>query len=199
MNSFINVRHPVYATLSTDDATTGVTYSKKVELAPAMEVGFSPSSNTSTLYGNGVKQINVVKVGEEEITLGTNYLNMEDEAALGGHSYTAPSGSGSSATNAKIVRKDTDKAPYVGFGVTMDCEDGYCLSTWYYKVKFQDVEKSVKQSEDSYEFSTPSLTGSAVANAKAVVSESVLWKPESGKEAECPNYETLFGLTISGS
>ena len=190
MNVPINVRHVCVAVLKTE-AKEGNTYEKLVELAPAMQASFSPETSSTTLYGNGIKQAIATKVGEETISLGLNYLSLEHLALLGGHKYQKDN---PETGQESLIKSDADKAPYVAVFVTVDGEDNTCRSYAYWKVKFKETEESIDQSEDSVNFSTPTIEGGAVSSLDANVSERIDWTPEDLKE--CPDYKTLFNVQV---
>lgn len=192
MNVPINVRNIAVAELISD-GVAGVSYDKLVELAPAMQVAFSPDTSSSTLYGNGIKQVVATKVGEEEISFDVNYVTLRHLAMLGGHTYIPQDDS----QNEKLIKSDADKAPYFAFFATVDGEDNTSRAVFYKKVKFQDFEQSVEQSEDSVNFSTPSLTGNAVSTSDGNVCEMIDFKPVDFKTM--PDYAELFGLKITES
>lgn len=187
MNTPINVRNFVVAPLL-NETKKGNSYGQLKELAPAMQCSFSPETSQQVLYGNGIKQAVAVKVGEETISLGINYVSLEDLALLCGHTYVKDDGTG----REKLIKSDADKAPYLGVGATIDGEDGSSRSVWYNKVKFQAIGEEVEQSEDNVNFSTPTVEGSAVATADGNVSYRVDYIPESTKV--CPDYIELHDL-----
>lgn len=187
MNTPINVRNFVVAPLL-NETKKGNSYGQLKELAPAMQCSFSPETSQQVLYGNGIKQAVAVKVGEETISFGLNYVTLEDLALLCGHTYIKDDGTG----REKLIKSDADKAPYLGVGATIDGEDGSSRSVWYNKVKFQAIGEEVEQSEDNVNFSTPTVEGSAVATADGNVSYRVDYIPENTKT--CPDYIELHDL-----
>lgn len=133
------------------------TYGGALQLGKAVDCKVSLDLNSAELYADdGLAESDYsVKKGTVTIT-----VDEDDDAtisALTGHSIDT--------TSHEIIRKDSDVAPYVGFGriITKLVNGVYKYKVEFLcKVKFKDALPDEKTKGESVEFTTSSLEGTVL-------------------------------------
>ncbi|MDF2788684.1 MAG: phage tail protein [Neobacillus sp.] len=138
----------VYALVTKDDET-GYTTGPVKTFAPAMSANVNRnSSSTSLSADNGVKAI-ATSTGDTELELGTSSIPLPVQAEVLGHELRA----------GVLIRKKTDKAPYIAVGFRSENDDNSDKLVWLYKGKFQVPGQEFATKGESVEFQTRTITG----------------------------------------
>ena len=151
--AYFGARTPIIAKLKDDTPT----YENGFECGEAMEISLEPGSSEATLYGNNQATNSVNRFKSLAVTLDVTRLPKEAYTVIFGRTVSESGG---------VTFNTNDTTHYVGFGfVTMEEIDGVqkYIPYWVYKVKFAAPASKAKTIGDSIEFSTPSLTGTAIA------------------------------------
>jgi len=146
---------PIIAKLTNDTPT----YSDGFECGEAIEVALEPGGSEANLYGNNRATNSVNRFKALTVTLGVTRLPKEAYEIIYGRTVSDTGG---------VTFNSKDATNYVGFGfVTMEEIDGVekHIPYWVYKVKFAAPSSKAKTIGDSIEFSTPSLSGTAITLA----------------------------------
>ena len=156
MDAFrINVRD-IYIDFLVKDDITGVVYENTPTLIPgAMEVTLAPTVASASLYGDGRRRHQTIKVGGYEVTLEHNKIPPPILARMRGQSVDTETGIRISST------KDTPADFAIGW--TTDLTDDHVEVTWLPKCTAAPSDKSAQQTTDSIEYSTDSLAITALA------------------------------------
>lgn len=134
------------------------TYSDAFKCGKAVNTTVTPNTNEGQLFADNQQTENVTEFKNASVVLGTDRLPVQAGNVLFGHN-TQKDGS--------EVSNSDDASSYVGYGfITMEILDGVkkyraCI---LHKVKFAEGEESYQTKGDSITFSTPSLSGTALAN-----------------------------------
>jgi|APAga8741244001_1050109.scaffolds.fasta_scaffold18615_2 phi13 family phage major tail protein len=138
----------VYALVTKDDET-GYTAGPVKSFAPAMSSNVNRNSSSTSLYAdNGVKAV-ATSTGDTELELGTTKIPLPVQAEVLGHELR----------NGVLIRKKTDKAPYVAVGFRSENDDNSDKLVWLYKGKFQVPGQEFASKGESVEFQTRTITG----------------------------------------
>lgn len=134
------------------------TYKDAFQCGKAVSTSITPNSNEASLYADNVQVEYVTEFTNATLSLGVDRLPVQAAELLFGHS-TTEQGVETSAGN--------DAGKYVGYGfVTAEMVDGVkryrgCV---LHKCKFAEGEESFTTKGDSITFSTPTLSGTAMAD-----------------------------------
>lgn len=121
------------------------------------------SDSATPLFAGDEKEMEE-RSAEGTVQVVLSQLELEDEAALGGHSYEAATG---------MDEKETDTAPYVryaaiGTGKKKNDSTGktetYYRLLKYYKAQFGPVDDVLKTKEQTVSYETHSLAGACYYN-----------------------------------
>ena len=122
----------------------------------------TPGSDDTELYaGDTLEESESSVTGSVKIEL--SQLQVADEAALGGHTYSADGG---------MTVGENDSAPFVRYGaigVGVRNKVTFYRVVCYYKVKFGAPDDDFATKEKTVSFKTHSLSGTAYANASGNV------------------------------
>jgi len=142
----------VYAKVTKDDET-GYTAGPVKPFAPAMSSNVNRNSSSTSLYAdNGVAAV-ATSSGETELELGTSEIPLPVQADVLGHELR----------NGVLIRKKTDKAPYIAVGFRSENDDNSDKLVWLYKGKFQVPGQEFATKGESVEFQTRTITGKFAA------------------------------------
>ena len=155
----------VYAVIDSEDKT-GTTYSEVKEIAPAMTVGITRTTNRATLRGDDTIQHTAYAKGPASLTLGTTDLPKTVEAELLGKTV---------ASNGLLLDKDSDRAPYVAVGFKAPDARGGDRYVWLYRVQFSLDETTFNTKQETPEFQTPTLTGQSLPRLNDGLREASAW------------------------
>lgn len=144
---FVNVKKPVYAILTDEEAYT---YGTVAAISPLMSVKVQTKTDNNSLYGDGTLQETSADMGETTLDIEVNTTSLAFQAAARGHAYD-------SATNHMTVR-ETDTVPYMAIGFAMEKKDGTYRAYWFMKGQVGEVDVDSKQREGKTEFSTPTIS-----------------------------------------
>lgn len=151
--AYFGAKTPIIAKLTNDTPT----YEDGFECGEAMEITLEPGNSEATLYGNNQAVNSINRFKALTVTLGVTRLPKEAYTVIFGRTV---------GTNGGVTFSANDVTNYVGFGfVTMEEVGGVqkYVPYWVYKVKFAAPTAKATTIGDSIEFSTPSLTGTAIA------------------------------------
>lgn len=147
----INIKHPVYAILLTDDST-GATYGDIKEFGEAQKVTLTPNTATGSLYGNGNKVDASAKMTSMTVEYDTTKIPIEVIADI----YKQD------LTDGVMTSKSTN-ANYIAFGYEVEQTTGDSEYVWLLKGRPQPLGEEVSQSEDNITYSTDKITIEFVA------------------------------------
>lgn len=142
----INIKNPVYSLLTSDDKTSCV-YGDVKSLGEAMEIQITPTLATGTLYGDGAKVDDSVKITGIDVQFGATKIPIEDRASMLGNTYV----------NGVLVENKTDQSKYIAFGYEVEQTDGKRECIWLLKGKAQPISSTSQQSESNINYSTDSI------------------------------------------
>ena len=153
-----------YAIMS-DEITE--TYEEPVHIPGLMQLLVAPVVNSANLSADDKVYDTADSLSAINVTLGLADIPTEDQAALLGHTVDA---------NGVLIKKETDKAPYVAIGYRRRLSNGKYRYLWLYKGKFRLFEDNADTKGETPTFQTPSITATFVTRDKdnqweAVVNE----------------------------
>lgn len=159
--AFKGLRRQGYCTMevTTDESGKEVeTLGKGKVLPKVMKLTSSATSDSVSLYGDDTLAEEEVTQGNGSLTVDLCNLTLEDQAALGGHTYSAEKG---------LVCNGDDQAPYcrcasIVPGV-LNNKPYYRVVT-YMRVKFAPVNDDYETRGQTTAFKNPSLAGSFFRN-----------------------------------
>lgn len=142
------------AVMLTDERPTATapgsaTYDTPEYLAGAMNCNVNRQSNSTTVYTDDGPTDILTSAGEIEIELTTDELPLEQQSKLLGHEIR----------NGVLIRRSTDKAPYVALGFQSENADGSYKFVWVYKGKFQVPSQEHATKGETPEIQPRTLTG----------------------------------------
>lgn len=110
----IGLEHCVWGKITGTSSSTGkYAYDTPVELGTAVKADLAVETNSLRVYGDNALQISDDEFKQGVLTTETNYSDLETEAKLYGHTYTA----GTSGAPGEIVKNAGDVAPAGGVGI----------------------------------------------------------------------------------
>lgn len=148
----IGVESLVMAVL-TDEATNA--YGAVTPVSPLINVKIAPKVNSDTLYADGVVVELISSLGEIDVEVEVQDLNLEVQAVMLGHTLDAVKG--------VMTYSAHDIAPYVALGFKIKKANGKFRYVWLLKGKFEEVDTEGKTQEDKVSFSTPKIKATFVA------------------------------------
>lgn len=134
------------------------TYTDAFKCGKAVNTTVTPNVNEGQLFADNQQTENVTEFKNAAVALGVDTLPKKAPKVMFGHKVDED---GTETSNSE------DAGSYVGYGfITTEVKDGVksyraCLLT---KVKFIEGEESYTTKGDSITFSTPNLSGIALAN-----------------------------------
>lgn len=159
--AFKGLRRQGYCTMTvtTDESGKEVEALGRGKVLPrVMKLTGSATSDTATIYGDDTVAEEEVTQGSGSLTVDLCNLTLEDQAALGGHTYSEEKG---------LVCNDGDTPPYcrcssIVPGVLNN--KPYFRVTTYMRVKFAPVNDDYETKGKSTVYKNPSLAGSFFKN-----------------------------------
>lgn len=136
------------------------TYSGAFKCGKAINTSVTPNFNEGPLFADNQQTENITEFKNAAVVLGVDSLPATAPKVMFGHDVAED---GTETSNSE------DAAAYVGYGfITTEVKSGVkkyraCL---LHKVKFTEGEESYTTKGDSITFSTPNLSGVALANNK---------------------------------
>ena len=130
-------------------------YNGALTLGKAIDCKVSLDLNSAELYADDTLAESDYSVKKGTVTITFDEDDDETIATLTGHEIS----------DGEIIRKDSDVAPYVGFGriITKVVNGAYKYKVEFLnKVKFKDALPDEKTKGESVEFSTTSLEGTVL-------------------------------------
>ncbi len=160
--AFKGLRRQGYCTMTvtTDDSGKEIeTLGTGKVLPKVMKLTGSATSDSVSLYGDDTLAEEEVSQGSGSLSVGLCNLTLEDQAALGGHTYSEENG---------LICNGDDQAPYcrcasIVPGV-LNNKPYYRVIT-YLRVKFAPVNDDYETRGQTTSFKNPSLAGSFFKNA----------------------------------
>lgn len=152
----VNVEGLYFAKVKTD-TDTELIFDAVEQVAEVQEVQISPKIAEGGLFGNGRKVHSTSKKTSYEIAVDMTVLPPQVRAYVEGLTVVSGVESGSS--------KDEPKAFALGFEIQKT--DGKVQKIWFPYAKAKPIEESIKQSEESVNYSTDKLVITALEH-KAV-------------------------------
>lgn len=147
----INIKHPVYAVLLTDDST-GATYGDIKEFGEAQKVTVTPNTATGSLYGNGSKVDASAKMTSMTVEYETTKIPIETIAAIYNQDLTSG-----------VMTTKSTNSNYIAFGYEVEQTTGDSEYVWLLKGRPQPLGEEVDQSTDNITYSTDKITIEFVA------------------------------------
>lgn len=140
-----------YAIMTTEDTTASnpVYGTVKDSGCGIVSAEINVTNNTATLYADNQVWATEVNQGEIEISLDVADLPMSVQADLLGHTYDN--------SEKTLIKKSSDKAPYVAVGFEFLTQDGK-LAVWHYKGKFSEPSSSANTKGENTEYQTNTIT-----------------------------------------
>lgn len=148
--------HPIMAKLN---VATGA-YSDVFKCGKAINTSVTPNYNTAALFADNVQDEDIRELKNATVELGVNTLPIKAGEVLFGHKITKDE-------DEDEVSNIDDSGYYVGYGfITAEMISGEkkYRGCFLPKVKFSEGTESYKTKGDSIEFSTPSISGTAIGN-----------------------------------
>lgn len=134
------------------------TYSNGFKCGSAMSTSVTPNFNEASLYADNQQKEYVKEFKNATVAVGVDRIPIKAAPILFGHTV---------AEDDEETSKSEDSSHYVGYGfITAEQVDGVkkyraCVLL---KVKFAEGEESFTTKGDNIVFSTPTLSGIAIAN-----------------------------------
>lgn len=169
--AFTGHRRQGYCVLTITTSPTGEvteTLGKGKLTSHVINFNGTKSDSSTPLFAGDEKELDE-RTAEGTVQIVLSQLELEDEAALGGHTYTAESG---------MDEKDSDVAPYVryaavGTGRKKNDSTGktetYYRLVKYYKAQFGPADDVFKTKEASASYETHSLAGACYYNKDGIM------------------------------
>lgn len=156
--AYYGLSKPWVGKYSVNAETNEESYATPIQAGEAVSTEVTPNYQESKLFGDN-KTVEVVKeFVDASLTMGITRIPVQMAEMMFGHSVTEE---GEETSNAN------DAAPYVGYGfIVREMIGGVSSYRACFLPKVQMVEgtESYQTKGDSITFSTPSLSGSAMAN-----------------------------------
>lgn len=152
IQSSIGLKDVVYAKLVSDDKT-GVAYDQVKPAAPAISAAINRGGSASTTYADDRAIAVGTTPGVTTIELGVTHLPKEVQADWFGHEIV----------NGVLVRRGTDKSPYIALGFRSETSDGSFKYVWLFKGKFTPPSMEHGTKGESIEAKTPTTTGTFIS------------------------------------
>jgi len=152
---------------TTSGNTTTASYTDGFQCGRAVSTAITPNYSDAELYADNVQVEYVSEFKNANVTLGLDRLPVAAATIVFGHTVDNTTGD----SKGTETDKGADSAAYVGYGfITAEMVDGVkqyraCILT---KVKFIEGEESFETKGDTITFSTPSLSGKAMADCNDV-------------------------------
>lgn len=146
---------------------TSKSYSDGFQCGRAVSTAITPNYSDAELYADNVQVEYVSEFKNANVTLGLDRLPVAAATVVFGHTVDETAGE----SKGTETDKGADSASYVGYGfITAEMVDGNkqyraCILT---KVKFIEGEESFETKGDTITFSTPNLSGRAMADCDDV-------------------------------
>jgi len=150
----INVRDSRIAFLVSDDST-GVKYEPPIKIPGTMQIQLAPRVAEAILYGDGRERHKAVKVTGYDVTFDHNRIPPGVAARMSGKKYDETTGVRHSHVN--------DQPEPFAWGWVVDLTDNHEEITWLTKCTMSPPNRDMQQSEDSINYSTESMTVTALA------------------------------------
>lgn len=147
----VGLKDLVYALLVSDDKT-GVAYDDVKPAAPAISANINRGSSATPIYADDRVVAVTTSTGVTTIEIGITHLPKQVQAEWLGHEII----------NGILVRKKTDKAPYLALGFRSETSDGSYKYVWLYKGKFQAPSMEHGTKGESAEPKTPTISGTFI-------------------------------------
>lgn len=152
----VGLRNFYYAIMTTEDtASTAATYDTPHRVVGLNKIDINPTVNTATLYGDDIALATASSLGEITVTIDLADLQLEDLAALLGHTVT----------NGVMVSKGSDSAPYVAIMFESEKHNGEIRYCKLLKGKFSESQETVDTRGNSINYQIGQITGKFVARA----------------------------------
>lgn len=148
--------HPIMAKLN---VATGI-YSGAFKCGAAINTTVTPNYNTAAIFADNVQEADVRELKNATVELGVSTLPIKAGEVLFGHKITEDE-------DEDEVSNIDDSGSYVGYGfITAEMISGEkkYRGCFLPKVQFSEGTESYKTKGDSIEFSTPSISGTAIGN-----------------------------------
>lgn len=147
----VNVKGLYFAKVK-KETDSEVTYEAVQQVAEVQEVQFSPKIAEGGLFGNGVKVHSASKKTSYELSIDMTVLPPDIKAYI----------EGTTITNGVEAGKSSDEAKPFACGFEVEKTGGKSQMIWFLYCMAKPVEETVKQSEDSTNYSTDKLVISAL-------------------------------------
>ena len=152
MNNRINVKNVHYAKNTTDESGV-VTREKPKSIAGAMKVSTNPKLATGQLYGDGALSEDVSKLTGCDISVELNRIPTEIQNEIFGKIKDENG----------IVRDSVENESIeFSFGWEVEVSGGNSEFIWFTRCKAQPIQNEVEQGTDSINFSTDTITITAL-------------------------------------
>lgn len=148
--------HPIMAKLN----VTTSAYSDVFKCGKAINTSVTPNYNTAALFADNAQDEDVRELKNATVELGVNTIPIKAGEILFGHKITKDE-------DEDEVSNIDDSGSYVGYGfITAEMISGVkkYRGCFLPKVKFSEGAESYKTKGDSIEFSTPTISGTAIGN-----------------------------------
>ena len=149
MSTKIGVSSLHYALLTSDELDATPVYATPVAIPGVIGMTINPNTSTETLFADDGPYEAASTLGEIEVEMNAADFDLDQQAALLGHTVTA----------GVLKRLSTDAPPYVAVGFKSLKSNGAYRFTWLAKGKFAPSEQSHETKGDTVNFQTPTLTG----------------------------------------
>lgn len=137
----------------TDDAAGGTPkYDASVSIPWVRQVQIKPKNNSATLYADNMSVATANVMSEYDLTIETATLPLEYKALLLGHKIDA----------GKLTVSKDDVAPYFAVMFESTKQNGKKRYVRFVKVQFTEPDETSKTKEDKIDYSTPSMTATAI-------------------------------------
>jgi phi13 family phage major tail protein len=142
-----NIKRIVYA-MVLEDTKTSFKHGPIKEFGKPMQVQFTPTVATGTLYGAGVKEEDISRLTGGELALDINKVFIEVRAEIYGNTYT-------DGTLHEVVGAQPKD---IAIGIELEETGDNRELCWFFKGKPRMGAQTTQQSTDNINFSTDSIT-----------------------------------------
>ena len=140
------------------DGTVTETLGNGVITSHVVKFGGSQKRDSSDLYAGDRMEESEDGAISADVSIDISQLELKDEAALGGHTYTEENG---------LQIKDTDSAPFVRYaaiGVGKKQGKDFFRLVMYYRVRFSGASDDFESKNNGVNWKTHALSGTATVN-----------------------------------
>lgn len=145
----IGMKRLVYAIMNEEDETYGPV---KI-FAKAIDGNIAPATNSATNFADDGAVSILAALGDIPVTFTQEDLATSVQADVLGHTIDS---------NGVLIKKFTDKAPYVAIGFMSEMSNGKFMFIWLYKGIFQVVTQAFQTKNDQPAFQNPQITASFI-------------------------------------